>query len=205
MLNFDVAASFFGISLLLAVVPGPDNLFVLTNAAVAGRRAGWLVTLGLCTGLVVHTLLVLLGLTALLQSSDRAIDLMRVFGAIYLIYLAWRAFLAPPLDIESSGQRLAGNWYVRGIVLNLTNPKVALFFLAFLPQFIDDEYPVEMQIVQLGVLFILATLIIFGSIATLAGHVGQRLRRSSRMQAILNRSAALVFVLLAVRLFLEHR
>ncbi|WP_306544296.1 LysE family translocator [Malikia spinosa] len=193
---------FFGIALLLGLSPGPDNLFVLMQSATQGRRAGLLVTLGLCTGLLAHTAAVALGLAALLASSPAAFGALKLAGAAYLLYLAWGAWRAPAtLQAGDEPLRLQP-WrlYGRGVLMNLSNPKVAIFFLALLPQFVQEGAgPVPWQIARLGALFMLATLIVFGSFVWLAGGLGLLLR-SARAQRLLNRSAALVFVGLGIRL-----
>ena len=198
--------SFFGLSLLLGLSPGPDNLFVLMQSATQGRRAGLLVTLGLCTGLLGHTAAVALGLAALLAASPAAFGALKLAGAAYLLYLAWGAWHAPAaVQAEGSAAPVArsSGWrlYGRGVVMNLSNPKVAIFFLALLPQFVQaDAGPVHWQIVQLGALFMLATLLVFGGFAWVAAWLGGLLRGSARAQRWLNRTAAAVFAGLAARL-----
>lgn len=202
MLPLDTALAFFGVSLLLGLSPGPDNVFVLMQSATFGRRAGWLVTLGLCTGLLAHTAAVALGLAAVLAASPIAFTALKLAGAAYLIYLAWGAWHAPVSAL--SAEATAGSvWrmYTRGVVMNLTNPKVGIFFLAFLPQFVTPEAgAVPLLVVQLGALFVLATLTVFGGFAWFASLIGGWLRRSPGAQRVLNRAAAVVFVALAARL-----
>lgn len=199
---------FFAASALLALAPGPDNIFVLTLSALHGRRAGWIVTLGLCTGLVGHTLAVAAGIAAIFQASELAFTALKIVGAGYLLYLAWGAFRAsatPLTDPSSAGIDLA-QLYRRGIVMNLTNPKVSIFFLAFLPQFADPARgSLPLQMVLLGGLFIVAALLVFGSIAALAGTLGRWLNRSARAQVIMNRVAGTIFVALALKLALTQR
>ncbi len=199
---------FFTTSILLALSPGPDNLFVMAQAAQQGRRAGLLVTLGLCTGLVVHTAGVTFGLAALFKASATAFALLKFAGAGYLLFLAWQAFHAgtetgPTANLDRlSGPRL----YRRGIIMNITNPKVSIFFLAFLPQFADPARgSLAMQLLLLGGVFIVATIIVFGSISILAGALGERLRQSAWAQKILNRAAAAIFAGLALKLALAQR
>lgn len=203
MVPFDVALTFFAASLALALVPGPDNIFVLTQSALSGRVAGLLVTLGLCTGLVGHTLAVTLGVAAVFQASTLAFTALKLLGAAYLVYLAWQAFNASVNRVDNAeGESLSG-WqlYRRGILMNITNPKVSLFFLAFLPQFADPVRGVlSVQLLVLGGLFIVATLGVFGAVAMLAGWLGQWLNRSPRAQQLMNRVAAVVFVALAAKL-----
>lgn len=205
---FDTLLVFFMASTLLALSPGPDNLFVLTQAAQRGKMAGIAVTGGLCTGLMVHTAAVALGVAAVFQASAVAFSLLKFIGAAYLLYLAWQAFRA---GADTEGGRQAAKLgfsrlYGRGIVMNITNPKVSLFFLAFLPQFTDPASgPLLPQILLLGLLFILSTILIFGGISVLAGGIGARFRKSPRAQIILNRLAAFVFVGLAVKLAMARR
>jgi threonine/homoserine/homoserine lactone efflux protein len=208
MPSLDTSLLFFGAALLLAVTPGPDNLFVLMMSASRGRRAGLLVVLGLCTGLVGHTAAVTLGLAAVFAASAAAFTALKLAGAGYLAYLAWQAYRAPAGGAAASARApdSAARLYGRGIVMNLTNPKVALFFLAFLPQFVDPRLGrVALQLAWFGFLFIVATVICFGAIAWFAGWLGDRLRRSAPVQRALNRASALVFAGLALRLAMSRR
>ncbi|RPH62369.1 MAG: LysE family translocator [Burkholderiales bacterium] len=202
------AIAFFAASVLLALAPGPDNVFVLLQSAMRGRAAGLRVVLGLCTGLLVHTAAVAAGLAALFAASATAFAVVKWAGALYLAWLAWQAFRAPAGEIGSAATGQGDGWamYRRGVIMNLTNPKVAIFFLAFLPQFADPSRgAIWMQVVLLGALFILATLLVFGSIAWFAGAVGLWLRRSPRARVALNRAAGTVFLLLALRLAVAER
>jgi threonine/homoserine/homoserine lactone efflux protein len=204
----DTLLVFFMASILLALTPGPDNLFVMAQAAQRGKMAGIAVTIGLCTGLLVHTSAVALGVAAIFQASAFAFSLLKFVGAAYLLYLAYRAFSAGAEDSdEQQIQKLNfGRLYGRGIIMNVTNPKVSLFFLAFLPQFTDPAFgPLIPQILLLGLLFILSTILIFGGISLLAGCIGGYFRRSSKAQLVLNRIAGGVFVALAIKLALVRR
>lgn len=208
MIPIETALTFFATSVLLALAPGPDNIFVLTQSALRGRAAGILVTLGLCTGLVVHTLAVSLGVAAIFQASALAFTALKLVGAAYLLYLAWQAFRASAAGITLGKGSNAGPWqlYRRGIIMNITNPKVSIFFLAFLPQFADPARgALTGQLVQLGGLFILATLLVFGGIALLAGLIGRRLSRSQQAERVMNRVAGTVFAALALKLATTQR
>lgn len=208
MPSLDILLPFLGIAILLGLAPGPDNIFVLLQSAMHGTRAGLTVVLGLCTGLLVHTAVVAVGLAALLAASVVAFTVLKIAGALYLIYLAWQAFRAPVGDIGRSDAHPAPgrHMYWRGVVMNLTNPKVVIFFLAFLPQFVDARQGhVAVQLMVLGFVFILATLLVFGAIAWFSGVFGRVLMRSARVQRAVNWFAGTVFLALAGKLALSQR
>lgn len=208
MIPLDTLVIFFAASLLLGLSPGPDNIFVLTQSALRGPAAGLIVTIGLCTGLVVHTTAVALGVAAIFKASTLAFTALKLVGAAYLLYLAWQAFRASTAGLGAAAERGLGGWqlYRRGIIMNVTNPKVSIFFLAFLPQFADPARgSLALQMLLLGGVFIVATLIVFGGVALLAGSLGQRLMRSAKAQHLINRIAGTVFVALALKLASAER
>ena len=202
--------AFFGVAVLLALSPGPDNVFVLMQSVQRGWRVGMCVVLGLCCGIVVHTTAVALGLAAVFAASSTAFTVLKWCGAAYLAWLAWGALRAP--SSTSDAPAALGNaqplpWKEalrmvgRGMVMNMTNPKVLIFFLAFLPQFADPARgSVALQIVCFGLVFVLATFLVFGAIACFSGVFGGLLQRSARTQWWLNRLAGVVFLGLAARL-----
>jgi threonine/homoserine/homoserine lactone efflux protein len=208
MIDHSVLLAFFSTSVILALSPGPDNLFVMAQSAQNGRTAGWFVTLGLATGLVGHTVAVAFGLAAIVHASAIAFTILKFMGAAYLIYLAWQALRAAALTgQQESVQPLSrGNLYRRGIVMNLTNPKVSIFFMAFLPQFADPRHgSMMMQFFLLGAVFITATLLVFSTISFFAGGFGDKFRNSPFAQKAVNRIAAAVFIGLAIKLAISER
>jgi len=208
LLSVEIIITFFSASVLLALAPGPDNIFVLTQSALRGRGAGLSVMIGLCTGLIAHSSAVALGVAVIFQTSALAFSLLKYMGAAYLLYLAWQAFFASGRNMEPAAGGGGSFWklYGRGIIMNITNPKVSIFFLAFLPQFADPSRgPVAVQILLLGGLFILATILVFGAIAVLAGSLGQWLSRSERVQRIMNKIAGTVLLGLALKLATTKR
>lgn len=204
MLEVETVVTFLIASCLIGIAPGPDNLFVLTQSILHGRKAGLWVTLGLCTGLLVHTAAVVVGIAGIVQASAIAFSVLKFAGAGYLVYLAWKAFTSVPqaLDNSDEGNSMnAAKLYRRGIIMNITNPKVSMFFLAFLPQFVDPtKGSPAMQTFSLGGLFMLMTLVVFGGVAAMAGQLGHVLKRSPRAQVIMNRLAGIVFLALAVKI-----
>jgi threonine/homoserine/homoserine lactone efflux protein len=208
MPSLETLLAFFGVSVILALTPGPDNVFVLLQSAMRGRSAGLRVVLGLCTGLVVHTAAVALGLATLFAASVPAFTALKWLGAAYLAWLAWQAFRAPVGPAGTSGAEpiRARRMYWRGVVMNLSNPKVLVFFLAFLPQFADPgRGSLVLQILCLGAVFIAATLLVFGAIAWFSGSFGAVLQRSARARRALNWLAGVVFLGLALRLATAQR
>jgi len=208
MLPIETFSAFFLASALLAIAPGPDNVFVLTQSAMHGKLSGLVVVFGLCTGLLFHTTAVAFGVAVIFQASTLAFTLLKVIGAGYLVYLAWQIFRASPeqISMQSDQQKSLGTLYRRGIIMNLTNPKVSIFFLAFLPQFANPiRGPISLQMIALGGIFIIATILVFGAIALIGGTLGVWLNRSERAQRIMNWTAATIFVGLALKLVTAER
>ena len=207
MLSYEIVVAFGFAALLLSMAPGPDNIFVLTQSAVSGARSGILVVLGLCTGLIFHSTAVALGLAALIQASAVAFTVLKFAGAAYLLYLAYKAFSAPVQKLgETSPPIRDAELYRRGLIMNITNPKVAIFFLAFFPQFTDpSQGALVAQIAQLGLIFVLVTFVVFGVIALAAGGLSNWLTKSPKAQLIINKVAGIVFVGLAAKIALSDR
>jgi len=203
MLEFFIAA------LVVAVAPGPDNLFVLAQSATHGAKAGFCVICGLCTGIVIQVTLLVLGVSALIAASPKAFFVMQCLGATYLLYLAYKSFQVRSGVILSEAQSAeskdlgAKKLYLRGIIMNITNPKAVLFALSFIPPAVKMDSPLNptVQMVILGAEFILATFIVFGSVALLAGAVKKFMLKSPKANRNLNWFSGVVFVLLAVALF----
>ena len=201
MLEFFIAA------LVVAAAPGPDNLFVLAQSATYGAKAGFCLICGLCTGVVVQTCLLVAGVSALIAASPTAFFVMQCLGAAYLLYLAYKSFRvrAGTVKLNENGERLPlRKLYLRGVIMNLSNPKVILFLLSFIPPAVKMDSPLNptLQMVILGAEFILATFLGFGSVALLAGAVKKFLLNSPKANRNLNWFSGAVFVLLAVALFL---
>tara|TARA_B110000008_G_scaffold267307_1_gene294288 strand:+ start:116 stop:742 length:627 start_codon:yes stop_codon:yes gene_type:complete len=203
ILSLETIIAFVIASIVLSLVPGPDNIFVMTNSALRGWKIGFYTTIGLCTGLIGHTILVAIGVSVIFQTSALAFNGLKIVGACYLVYLGWLSLKSKELKIGSSGtDNVNRSYYITGIVMNLTNPKVALFFLVFLPQFVNPiNGSVTIQIFSLGILFILSALCVFSSIAFLGAFLEAYLKKSSAFNKNINKLAALVYFALAINLF----
>ena len=190
-------ALFVGAALLLLVVPGPSVLYIVTQSVSHGRRAGIVSVAGITTGTLVHIAAATVGLSALLASSALAFDVVKYLGAAYLIAVGIRRLAGWE---QASGARARdtrdlGRLYRQGIVVNTLNPKTALFFLAFLPQFVDPGRGTPwLQILALGLLFAALGFFSDGAWALVAGTLGERLRRSRRFPAAQRYVSGSVFV-----------
>jgi len=207
MLDAEQAGVFFAASVLLALAPGPDNLFVLNQSLRQGRDAGILVTLGLCTGLIFHTLLVILGVATFIGHQPDLFVLLKAIGASYLLYLAYQSIQAArqPMSAGKTAALSGAALYQKGVLLNISNPKVGLFFLAFLPQFVAPESDhTTGQFALLGGLFIIATMLVFGLIATVSGPLSRYLEHHPNAHRLLEWLCAATFFTLACRLILSE-
>lgn len=193
--------------LLLNVTPGPDTLYIVGRSTVQGGRAGAVAAFGIGAGCFVHTFAAAVGLSAILAASAAAFTAVKLIGAAYLVYLGitlWRA-KAKSFGPETRG--LPGtslrNVFVQGFLTNLLNPKVALFFLAFLPQFIDAAAPGKMAaFVFLGSVFIVNGTLWNLFVAWSAANMGRRIEEHSHLGVWLNRIVGSVFVCLGIKLAL---
>ena len=197
MLDPSQMALFVGAALLLLVVPGPAVLYIVTQSVSYGRRAGLASVAGITTGTLVHIAAATVGLSALLASSALAFNVVKYLGAAYLIVVGIRrlAGLERPTQDGAPRTRSHASLFRQGIVVNVLNPKTALFFLAFLPQFIDSaQGAVWAQILVLGLIFASLGALSDGCWALVAGTLGDRLRRSARFPKIQRYVSGSVFV-----------
>ena len=205
VLSIETIITFITASVVLSLVPGPDNLFVMSNSALRGWKIGLYTTLGLCTGLIGHTILVAIGVSVVFQTSAIAFNGLKIIGAFYLVYLAWLSIQNKELNLGEASQDISNkSYYLTGVVMNLTNPKVAIFFLVFLPQFVNSNNNISSQIFLLGLLFIISAFFVFTSIAYLSSFLEGTLKKSKTINKNLNLVAALIYIALAVNLFFVH-
>ena len=171
---------FFISSLALTLMPGPDILFVI-NQSIEEKKSGLLVAFGLCSGLVVHTLLLALGLSVIIEQNDNVIMFFKYFGSFYLFYLASQEFKKDSVIIE----RQKENFYLRGVYMNLINPKVLIFFLAYFPNFLFSEtISISYQFIILGAIFIIQALIVFSIVSLTSNRLISILKVDSKNKKI---------------------
>ena len=198
-------ALFLVASALLTIAPGPDIVYVLARGVSQGPKAGIAAALGFATGCIFHTVLAAAGIAALIRSSDAAFNAVRYAGAAYLVWIGVQALRhRAAFSIEGAGQaRALATIYRQSVVGNILNPKVTLFFLAFLPQFVDTQAGgIGLQMALLGVTFMLQTVVIFGAVAIFSGWLGSWIRRKPALGTRLNAFAGLTFIALGIRVAL---
>lgn len=197
---------FLAASILLTVAPGPDILYLLTKSLASGAKCGIILAAGLVSGIVFHTFLVMAGVAAIIQNSALAMTALKIFGAAYLLFLAFKSFKAAKRGAKLSMKKSDGEnnffaLYRRGVLMNVLNPKVLLFFLAFLPQFVNfSAGNASLQIILLGVTFAAQAFIIFSVVAFGAGKVRKILLQKNNLAQILNFIEAAVLAIIAVTL-----
>jgi len=203
---------FLGASAALTLAPGPDTAFILAQGISRGRRAAILTAWGMCSGISVHTTAAALGISAALYSSAAAFTVLKYVGAAYLLFLAFKAVKETPLVPSQPGSTIAAAaqpWWTlfrRGFLMNVVNPKVALFFLAFLPQFIlRDGSSIALQMALLGLVFMLQAVVILSMVGFLSGSLGNALLRRPGIAKYFGWLSAGVFGALGLRLSFASR
>lgn len=192
---------FLAASAALTIAPGPDNLQVLARGISQGRAAGVAAALGFAAGCLFHTALAVLGIAAALRASPLAFDAIRIAGGLYLIWIGIQALRARGAFSPAKAGGSVPKWVIfrQSVLGNIMNPKVTLFFLVFLPQFVDASGNAEAQMGMLGLVFMLQTAVIFGAMGMGAGWIGQGLLRHPGASIWLTRLAGTVFVLIGLR------
>ena len=184
---------FFISSLALTLMPGPDILFVI-NQSLEDKKSGLLVAFGLCSGLVVHTLVLALGLSAIIEQNDNVIMFFKYFGSIYLFYLAFQEFKKDKVTSERQNE----NFYLRGVYMNLINPKVLIFFLAYFPNFLfSDTISISYQFIILGAIFIFQALMVFSTVSLASNKLIKILKVDARNKKIVYLKSS-IFVLIGL-------
>jgi RhtB (resistance to homoserine/threonine) family protein len=203
-------APYLAISVLLILIPGPDTAVVTKNALVAGRRGGVCAAIGVSVGLVVWTLAAALGIAAVLKASEVAFLALKIAGAVYLVWMGVQMLRSRgvlPGESEPGGPRRRGSGrraLRQGLISDLGNPKIAVFFTSFLPQFVHADSPALPSLLVLGSIFCVLTLAWLAAYGTLVGHGATVLRRPAVRRA-LDRFTGVVLIGFGIRLAFERR
>jgi threonine/homoserine/homoserine lactone efflux protein len=189
--------SFSFATLVLALSPGPDNIYVITQSLVNGTKAGIATTAGLISGCIVHTALLAFGVSALITASESIFYGIKIFGALYLLYLAYTVYKSDASVTFSDSAPKKSNWklFKQGVFMNLVNPKVMIFFLAFFPVFLwDTTKNTVFQFFTLGATFMLVSFLLFSSLALLAGSIKQFMIKQKSAGRVMKWLQIIVFV-----------
>ncbi|MEM9078116.1 MAG: LysE family translocator [Bacteroidota bacterium] len=208
-INYPILAGFVLAIAILGISPGPDNIFVLTQSLAHGVKSGLAVVLGLASGCLVHTTLLAFGVSEIIKRSDTLFWFIKLFGVAYLLYLAFKVFRSEGrIELSSTSTTKKGTWklFWTGFTMNVLNPKVTIFFLAFFPGFLfSNALNNVLQFYVLGLLFIVITLVIFGGIAVLSGSVSNYISKNARTGNVLKWTQIIVFVGIAIYLLLSEK
>lgn len=201
---------FFSAALALNLSPGPDLLYVLSRTFSGGRRIGVVAACGVCSGALVHVLFAALGISAILATSALAFTLVKYVGAAYLLYLGIQALRSAgsgaALEFKAGPRTTAWRAYRQGVLVDLLNPKAAIFFMAFLPQFVRPEHgAVPLQLLLLGVLVVLVAIIVECGLVLLAARARTALRNNRTLSQWLDRVLGSILIGLGIRLGLSER
>lgn len=193
--------SFSLATLALAISPGPDNIYVLTQSLINGTKSGIATTAGLISGCIVHTSLLAFGISAIITTSESLFYGIKVLGACYLLYLAYTVYRSDHTILITSDAPKKSYWslFKTGVVMNLLNPKVMIFFLAFFPGFLWDKAGnTVVQFYVLGLVFMLVSFLVFSAIALLAGRISNVILEKKGIGVFLKWLQILVFVGIAL-------
>lgn len=194
-------------SFLLTIAPGPDVMYVIAQSISKGRKYGLASAVGLSVGLLFHTVLLAFGISQIISSNENIFRAVKYFGALYLLWLAYKVWTAKPnsakIETENTGNKYPLANTFQGLIMNVSNPKVLMFFLAVIPNFIDlSQENIKGQIFTMGVIFVFQALIIFSLYAVLAAKLTRFMRENESFQLILKYFQIVVFVGLAILFFI---
>jgi threonine/homoserine/homoserine lactone efflux protein len=194
--------SFALATLVLSISPGPDNIFVLTQSIVNGRKFGLATVIGLISGCLLHTTLLAFGVSAVIKSSEMLYAGIKIFGAVYLLYLAYKVYGTDAnimVSKENAPKKTKSQLCKQGFIMNILNPKVSIFFLAFFPGFLYSEtINTITQFYVLGFIFMFVSFIIFSLIAILAGSISKKIKNNTKIGLYLKWTQIIVFISIAV-------
>ncbi|MFE5833153.1 LysE family translocator [Streptomyces sp. NPDC056488] len=203
MVDLSVLPGYIAVILLFLGPPGPDMAYMLAVGLEGGRRSALKAILGIGTGMSVYAAAVVAGLGEIARSHPSLLDAVRILGAAYLLWLAYTTLRSARRAIDGHGDVGSGRWYLRGLLISLTNPKIILFYLAVLPQFLGDAEDPGAQMALLGAINVLMEVVLYGGIGMLAGSFRTRLTGSSKATVVLNYAACAVYVVLAATISVE--
>ncbi|WBU89533.1 LysE family translocator [Cellulophaga omnivescoria] len=208
-MNYDILLAFISATTLLAFFPGPDNIYVLTQSLVNGKKYGLATVVGLITGCLVHTTLLAFGVSALIKANYSLFLVIKLFGSLYLFYIAYKVFRSNAsliLGGDNAPKKSMLSLFKQGFIMNVLNPKVALFFLAFFPGFLFSRtLNTIVQFYVLGFIFMVVSFLVFSIIAILAGSISGYVTKNEKVGKIFKWLQIVVFVGLGIYILLSDK
>ncbi|WP_143415568.1 LysE family translocator [Geobacillus sp. E263] len=206
-MDFALTMSFLGVVILLTLMPGPDILFVIAQSISQNKKAGIATALGLCSGLIVHITAATLGISTIIYQSALAFTVIKYTGAAYLLYLSWQSFKEKETGFAFNNKPLKYlSLYKKGILMNLLNPKVSLFFLALLPQFVNKSMGhITLQMFILGIIFLVQALVIFIAVSVFSEKLRHVLLTNSFIAKRMNIVKGLLLGLIGIQIAFSEK
>ena len=208
-MNYDTLIAFVFATSVLAFSPGPDNIYVLMQSIVNGTKYGIATVCGLISGCLLHTTLVAFGVSAIIKENDTLFLIIKCLGAAYLLYLAFKVYKSDvKVELDNNAVPKKSMWqlFKQGVIMNVLNPKVSIFFLAFFPGFLFSETLSSVkQFYVLGLLFMATSFVIFSAIAILAGSISSYLKSNKNIGVVLKWLQIVVFVGIAIFIFFSEK
>ncbi|WP_418511961.1 LysE family translocator [Corallibacter sp.] len=201
-MNYEILISFVFATAALAISPGPDNIYVLIQSVTHGKKYGLATVAGLISGCIIHTTLLAFGVSAIIKQSESLFFAIKLLGALYLVYLAYQVYKSDgSLEVSDDNvpKKTTTQLFKQGFIMNVLNPKVTIFFLAFFPGFLfSNTLSTVIQFYVLGFLFMGVSLLIFSAIAILSGHISSYIKSHKHIGGILKWLQIVVFIAIAI-------
>lgn len=212
MISFQTFLFFTSASILIAIVPGPDNLYVLSQGISRGKKAAIATTCGLCSGIIVHTTAAIFGANIIFKTSQFAFNTLKFAGAAYLFYLGYKTFkhrndsLTTINDKSKSLKVSFKTQFIRGFFMNVLNPKVALFFLTLFSPFVQvNGTSVTLQMISLGLIFMASAFIVFSTLGLLSGYISGYILKNKQVSKTINILTSIFFIGIGVKLIILQK
>ena len=207
MLDLKTVTLFLTASFILAITPGPDILYVITRGMTQGKKAALAAATGFTLGNIVHTFFAVVGISAILRASAVAFTIVKLAGAVYLIYIGFKTFRAKG-NVSGDNSKIlsAKAIFIQSVTANVLNPKVAIFFLAFFPQFVKPQNGnTSMQMIQLGILFMFSAFTVFSIVGIFSGTIGDKLKNNEKLNSKLHQIAGCVLIGLGILIAIPEK
>ena len=208
-MSIETILLFIAVSSILTLSPGPDILYVLSQGINSSKKGVISAVFGICCGILIHIAGVVLGISLIFKNSDLAFNILKIAGAIYLLYLGYLSFKHKDggLSIPKIEKTTFKKAFIKGFFINILNPKIAIFFLSFLPQFVDNTLPLSspIQLLILGIIQLILAIIIFSACGILINVFKEKFIQSNKTTRYINIATSFILIILSIRLLFTSR